>query len=179
MPLAKSHSLPKKEERKPKAGKLPDGKIIRNGKAYERVEAIIDECYTAYINGETRTHIIKKLVEGLFESQQGKKYAQRSAEHIFEAAFARIKADMNLKREEAASIILSRLESIYEDGISNYDRQSALRALDLMARIYGIDKPQTAIQINTESSNSVTINFGFENHNNEENSDDINDYKTD
>ena len=168
MPIAKSHSDPDPKKRKPKAGKL-DGNFVTNADKYQKMEAIIDEVYANYINGETRTNIIKKLELGLFTSQDEKQYSKRTAEHIFYAALERIKNDMALKREEAQAIILSRLESVYEDGVKMGDRFNAVKALDSMAKLYGLDKQQTSVQVSTKDSNSITISFGFPT---EENKDD-------
>ena len=164
MPIAKSHSDPNPRNRKPKAKKLPDGNIVTDGERYQKMDAIISDCYTAYINGETRSNIIKKLQLGLFESQDGKCYAQRTAEHIFYAALDRIKNDMALKREEAQAIILSRLEAIYEDGVKSSDRFNAVKALDSMAKLYGLDKQQASVQLNTDNNGKLTISFGFVNN---------------
>ena len=168
MPFAKSHSESDAKKRAPKANRMPDGNVIRNGKKYQKTEAIIDDCYADYINGETKTHIIKKLVMGLYPPQEGKGYTQITAEQVFQLAFDRIKNDMNLKREEATAMIMSRFDSIYQDGITIGDRQSALRALENMAKLYGISgKEEKTIEI-SKKDDSVKITFGYGNGNDEE-----------
>ena len=168
MPFAKSHSESDIRKRTPKANRMPDGSVIRNGKKYQKTEAIIDEIYAAYINGETKTHIIKKLVMGLYEPQGGKGYTQITAEQLFALAMDRIKNDMNLKREEAVAMIMSRFDSIYQDGITIGDRQSALRALENMAKLYGIsNKEEKTIEIN-KKDDSIKITFGYDTDKTEE-----------
>ena len=162
MSLAKSHYEADPAKRKVKASVL-DGKLVKVKKAeYDKLEAIIDEVYADYINGETRTHIIKKLMGALYTSQDGKAYKENFANEIFAAAFARIKADTTLNREEAMSLILSRFDSIYNDCNLMGDHHAAIRALENLAKLYGIDNknPQTEIQIN-QGSSGLTINFGF------------------
>lgn len=168
MPIAKSHSDSDPRKRKPKAGVMPDGKIASNTKSYERMEAIINECYTDCVNGEARSNIIRKLELGLYSAQDGKCYAKRTAQGIYAAVKERMINDMSLRREEAQALILSRLESIYQDGVTAGDRSNSIGALNSMAKIFGIDKPnqQQTVQISSDNK-CVTINFGFSNDNNE------------
>lgn len=167
MALAKSHSDPDPKNRKPKAGKIGD-KFVINLDRYARTEAIIDECYADYINGESRTHIVKKLKEGLYTAQDGKTMKTPAANDIFNAAFARIKADTTLNREEAMCLLLSRFDAMYNDCNLSGDHNAAIRSLENLAKLYGLDKPQTAIQINADTEKGVTINFGFDNEVKEE-----------
>ena len=59
-------------------------------------------------------------------------------------------------------MLFSRYESLLEDAVTKGDIYNAKGILDSMAKIFlGVDKPQTAIQINSDKENGITVNFGF------------------
>ena len=161
MGLTSSHRSSEVKERKPRAGKI-NGKVITNIEPYSKVEHIIDQIYCDIMNGVSRYHIKRKLMEGNYEGQE-KGFSERHTYDYLTAANERIKNDFAMGQEEARNLLLGRLESVYNDAFVLGDKNAAIRALENMAKMYGLDKPQTAIQINTDSSNGVTINFGFPN----------------
>lgn len=159
--LAKSHSDPDPAKRQVKAGKI-DGKFVTaKKKEYDKLEAIIDEVYADYINGETRTHIIKKLCNAIYASQDGKAYKNGFANEIFKAAFDRIKADTTLNREEAMAIILSRFDSIYNDCNVMGDHHAAIRALENLAKLYGLGTDNSKTIEISKNNDKIKITFGF------------------
>lgn len=162
MPLAKSHSLPKKEERKPKPC-VYNSKVIVNIQPYSKAEHLVELVYCDILNGTSKYQIVKKLMEAVYEGME-KGYSRSQADNYYKAAMNRIKADADLKVEEARQVLLGRFETVYNDALLLGDKQSALRALENIAKVYGIDgkTPQTAIQINNNSS-GMTISFGFDN----------------
>ena len=54
--------------------------------------------------------------------------------------------------------------TVYNDAMKEGDRYSAIGALGTMIKLVGAakDKPQTAIQINSDKEGGVTVNFGFD-----------------
>ena len=57
-----------------------------------------------------------------------------------------------------------RYESLLADAIEKGDIYNARCILDSMSRIFGVERktPDTAIQINSDKENGITINFGFQ-----------------
>lgn len=166
MSIAKSHYNPDKKKRQPKATLTPEGYMLvpENKKGYERTERIIEEIVCDIINGTPKSDCIYKLKEGLYEAQKGKQIKD-SPNHnaYYNAAIARIQADMEADREKNLALMIGRMENLYKEAMEANDRYGALNALKEIAKIQGLmNQPQTAIQINN-ADDKVTINFALNN----------------
>lgn len=166
MSIAKSHANPDKKKRIPKATLTPEGYMLvpENKRQYEKVEQILDEMVCDIINGMPKSDCIYKLKEGLYEAQKGKAIKD-SPNHnaYYNAAIARIQADMQDDREKNLALMISRMENLYKEAMEANDRYGALNALKEIAKIQGLmNQPQTAIQINN-ADDKVTINFALNN----------------
>lgn len=164
MSIAKSHYSPDKKKRQPKATLTPEGYMLvpENKKGYERTERIIEEIVCDIINGTPKSDCIAKLKEGLYDAQEGKQIKD-SPNHnaYYNAAIARIQADMQDDREKNLALMIGRMENLYKEAMEANDRYGALNALKEIAKIQGLmNQPQTNIQINNTDEN-VTINFGL------------------
>lgn len=161
MGIAASHGLSKAEDRKVKPS-VYNGKVIANGKRYKTVENLVEMVYCDLLNGVSRYQIIKKLREGLYDGQP-KPYSDSHSRAYYSAALERIRGDADLKQEEARHVLLGRFETVYNDALLLGDKQSALRALENIGKIYRLyDNANTNVNINTDGANGVTINFGFD-----------------
>lgn len=161
MGLAKSHFDPDPKNRKAKKYVLNGQIKVFKGKAYAKAEAIIDLVYVDIINGTTRTHIIKKLVEGLYDPQEGKGFKESYAREFYQAAFARLKADTAINREEAMALLLSRFDSVYSDCTLLGDHHAAIRALENLAKLYGLGKDESKTVEISKTDDKIKITFGF------------------
>ena len=57
-----------------------------------------------------------------------------------------------------------RFETLYADAVKKGDIYNANNILQSVCRIFGLEAPKspdTAIQINSDKENGITINFGF------------------
>ena len=164
MPIAKSHGLPNKKDRKPKAAKSPKGYTCRS-KDYEEVEAIVDLVYVDICNGVSKYDILRKLEEGNY----GKAIKHKdSCYDYYNAAESRLAINADIEAEKLRNVLYSRYEAILEECIKKGDMYNARATLDSIAKIFlGADKPVNAIQINSDKENGVTINFGFGDKENE------------
>ena len=67
--------------------------------------------------------------------------------------------------KELRADIYGKILAVYNDAVEEGDRTNALAALEKIMKLGGIsDKPQTAIQINSDKENGIVVNFGFDNN---------------
>lgn len=164
--FSESHSLPTFAERK-KAMKTE--KQNRNPIASERwlrVDEVIDQIYCDMVNGHSNSEIVLKLANMQYDGQK-KAVGYRTALDYINAAKSRLKYDFESDMKDLRADVYGKLLAIYADAVENDDRYNALGALDKILRLGGIDKPQTAIQINGSNDGKVVVNFGFSNNEDE------------
>lgn len=162
MPIAASHSLADKKKRKPKMLYDPSGRSLINTDNYNRTEDILDEMYCDFANGLLESEIKKKLISGLYPSQNGVTMKQRNAYDYIDAVKKRITADYEEHIKTIRESLYLNYMTIYQEALANGDRFNAKNTLDSIAKLTGAnqDKPTTAVQINNAES-GLTINFGF------------------
>lgn len=167
MALVASHSSSNEKEREPKKGKLANGKFVKNILPYSKVEHLIDQIYVDALNGESRYHIKRKIMEGGYEGQT-KGLSDRQAESYISAVKQRIKNDFADKHEDARNLLMGRFEAVYNDSQILGDHHAAIRALENIGKIIGAyNSENPTIQVNTDNK-GITINFGFANNKEED-----------
>lgn len=159
--FSESHSFPTFAERK-KAMKTE--KQNRNPIASERwlrVDEIVDQVYCDMVNGKTNSDIVLKLANKQYDGQRNP-IGYRTALDYINAAKSRLKYDFEADMKDLRADVYAKLLAVYADAVADDDRYNALNALDKILKLGGIDKPQTAIQINN-NSDGMTVNFMFPN----------------
>lgn len=155
MSLAKSHSSPKKRDRKAKPNLYGDCKID----AYDKAERVLDLVYADITNAVSRSDCLQKLMEGLYENDP---LSRRQAVYYYDAALKRFEVDTDIETDKLKKIFYERYESLLAEAIEYGDRMGAKSILDSMSKLFlGMDKPTTAIQVNNEKDGGVVINFGY------------------
>ena len=160
MPIAKSHGDPDKVQRVAKSSSDGKGGFMAKTKVYKQVDEIIDQVYCDIANGKTKTEIINMLKSGHY----GKTMKTRNASDYYNAAVDRFATDKNQEADKLKAIFYGRFETLYADAIKRGDIYNANNILQSMCRIFGLEAPKspdTAIQINSDKENGITINFGF------------------
>ena len=160
MPIAKSHGDPDKANRVAKLGIDKNGGFLAKTKVYKQVDEIIDQVYCDIANGRTKTEIITMLKNGDY----GKSMQTRNAYDHYNAAVARFCDEKNEEAEKLKAIYFGRFETLYADAVKKGDIYNANNILQSVCRIFGLEAPKTpdtAIQINSDKENGITINFGF------------------
>lgn len=165
--FSESHSLPTFKQRK--AAKKG---IVKYAK-WLRADRIVDEVYVDICNGASKSEVIQKIVEGLYENQEGKPIKERTAIDYLNAAYQRMMYDFESKAEEMRADLYGKLLTVYADAVKKNDRYNAIQAVNTIMKLTGVglDKQQTNIQLNANKE-GVTINFGF-NKNEEETNEEV------
>lgn len=161
--LAKSHSSKSKKDRKAKKTPANNGMPTLTEK-YNSADDTVTAVYVDIANGMSRSDCLEKIQQGLYGNKPVK--ARQSA-YIYNAALDRFAVDCDVEAERLRNVFYGRYESIFQQCIDNNDMYNARATLTDMARIFGIEKktPDTAIMINSDKEGGVTVNFGFDNKN--------------
>lgn len=160
MPIAKSHGDPDKANRVAKKCTNGKGQVLAKTKVYKQADEIIDQVYCDIANGRTKTEIINMLKNGDY----GKSMQSRNARDYYNAAVSRFCDEKNEEAEKLKAIYFGRFETLYADAVKKGDIYNANNILQSVCRIFGLEAPKapdTAIQINSDKENGITINFGF------------------
>ncbi len=162
-----SHSLRTPEERK-KARKGKGAKQVVRWNVADRIVSLV---YCDIINGLSTSDIVEKFAQCAYEGQE-KPIKQRTAQDYISAARRRLEYDFQYEADQLRHDLYAKMLAVYADAVEHGDRYNALIALDKVMKLTGcaIEKQQqNNIQLNATSS-GVTINFGF--NNKEEETDD-------
>lgn len=151
-----SHSLPTYKERK--AAK----KGGTNFEKWLKADKIVDEIYVDLCNGLTKSDIVQKMTEGMYENQEGKGIKSRTAFDYLRAAQQRLAYNFEAQAEEMRADLYNKLISVYADAVKSNDRYNAVQAVQTIMKLTGValDKPQNNIQVNA-NKDGISINFGF------------------
>ena len=162
MPISKSHSNREVSKRKPQRAVSNQGiKQVRKAKDYQRVDGIISLIYVDICNGVSKSDIFDKIMNGLYEGMK-KPLSRYSAADYYNAAMDRVGFDREEDERKLKNMLYSRYESILQDAIKKGDMYNARGILDSIAKIFLPNRPETAIQINSDKEGGVTVNFGFD-----------------
>lgn len=158
--LSPSHSLRSKKDRKAKKTPASMGMPTLTDK-YNKADDLVSLVYVDIANGVSRSDCLEKLKQGTYGN---KPYKARQAALYYNAALDRFAVDTDIEAERLRNLFYGRYEALLEECIKKGDMYNARGILDSMSRIFGVEKktPDTAIQINSDKENGVTINFGFE-----------------
>lgn len=159
--FAKSHSLPTYQERK----EAIRGKNPLKQARWMRADHIVDQVYCDMVNGVPNSEIVLKMANAQYD-EQSKPIRYRTALDYINAAKDRLHYDFEADMKELRADIYGKILAIYNDAVEEGDRTNALNAIEKIMKLGGMDKPQTAIQINSSEENGVTINFGFDKNEN-------------
>ena len=162
--FSESHSLRTFKERK-----AAKGNSIAMDK-WLRADKIVDEIYVDLCNGLTKSDVVQKMAEGLYEHQNGKAIKERTALDYLRAAMQRMAFDYEKDAEQLRADLYTKLTAVYADAVEHNDRYNAINALQTLMKLTGVamDKPQNNIQVNANKE-GISINFGFKKE--EENTD--------
>lgn len=162
--LAKTHGNKSKATRKAKRTPANNGDMPTLTEAYNKADALVEQCYCDIANGVSRSTVIEKITKGLYDNME-RPLAPRTAANYYNAALDRFAVDCDVEAERLRQMFYGRYESLLEDAVKKGDIYNARGILDSMSRIFGIERkvPDTAIMINSDKEGGVTVNFGFDN----------------
>lgn len=121
---------------------------------------MIEQVAADLLNGKMKHEVLYKLREGMYEGQTMKYTNERTANNVLLKALEHFKFELQQTKDEMRVLAYNRMLSIYEDAVDAGDRSNALKALDMMNKLYGIEEPQK-VDINADVNiRKVNIRFG-------------------
>lgn len=162
MALDKKHYLPKKSDREYKGHFHPLYKLATpNKREYDRIESLLEEVVCDVVNGKSKSDIILKAQNGLYENQS-KGVVYNTALEYYNAALSRLQVD-EVDKDNAKTIIYGQYLNLYKEMMEEGNLIGAKQVLDSLTKLMGLDKPdnQTNVQINNNNDGTLSINFGF------------------
>ena len=154
--FSKSHSLPTYEQRK---AEIKGANPLKKQR-WMIADHIVDQVYCDKLNGLSTSEIYVKFANCSYDGQK-KPIKERTASDYIAAAKSRLMYDYESDMKEQRAEIYGKILAVYNDAVEEGDRMAALSAIDKLMKLGGMDKPQTAIQINSDKEGGVTVNFGF------------------
>ena len=119
---------------------------------------MIEQVAADLLNGKMKHEVLLKLREGMYEGQTMKYTNDRTANNILLKALKHFKFELQQTKDEMRVLAYNRMLAVYEDAVSVGDRTNALKALDMMNKLYGIEEPQK-VDINADDDiRKVNIN---------------------
>lgn len=163
--LSSKHLERNPEDRKPRQAISNQGKFqLRKEKEFKRVEGIINQVYVDICNGLSKSDIYDKVMNGLYEGLKNPNGMSRESAYVYyKYAMERVGTDREKDENALRDMLYSRYETLLQDAIKKGDVYNARGVLDSMAKIFLPNRPDTAIQINSDKEGGVTVNFGFSN----------------
>lgn len=160
--LAKSHGEKSKKMRKAKKTPATKGMPTLT-EDYNKADDLVSLVYVDICNGVSRSDVIQKLQLGEYGN---KPYKPRQSAYYYNAALDRFAVDTDIEMEKLRDVFYSRYETILAECMKRNDLFNARATLDSMAKIFlGVRDNQTNIQVNSDKEGGITINFGFQNNN--------------
>lgn len=159
--LSSDHLLPSKVKRYKRGETYAER---AQSALFNQTDDILDEVYVDICNGVSRSDITQKLINGMYENQNGqqKKMTYRTANEYYNCALDRMHFNTDIEHQRLKDVFYNRYESLLETAIRKDDIYNAKGILDSMAKIFlGLDKQQNNIQINN-NSDGIVIKFGFD-----------------
>lgn len=162
--LAKTHGNTSKKLRKAKRTPANDGRMPTLTDAYNAADDLVSLVYVDICNGVSRSDVLQKLQLGQYGN---KPYKARQSAYYYNAALDRFAVDTDVEMEKLRDMFYARYETILAECMEKGDVFNARATLDSMAKIFlGIRDNQTNIQVNGKDG-GISINFGFQNNDNE------------
>lgn len=135
-------------------------------------EVIINELWVDVVNGLTRYELMQKLDADKY-SLPTSLLTKACKYNYINAAYDKCKIEMQGEAIGMRATILNRYLSVYNDAVMNSDRQSAIRALDSVTKLLGLNEADK-LDITSNNKLEVNINFGTNNSKNNEDEEDVN-----
>ena len=156
---AAAHVGRPKGERKSKS--FYNGKMA-NTKKYQEIEDLIAALVCDLVNGVSRSDIITKLKEGLYD-EQPQPYKESTAVNYYWAATQRLKEDREEDIDNLKDKLYSQYYQLYQDAMLVGNTIGAKSVLDSIAKLFIGDNKN--VNVTGNLNEKVNISFGFEKDN--------------
>lgn len=131
------------------------GAAKKEGATSVRKDEVINHIYNDICNGATYTNCLNKLMNDDYEV--GHCYSESRADRLISEAKKLIRKDFEEDRKEIKGRLYVALQDVFNECREWNDRGNALRALDQISKLLGLNEPE---KVDMKLQN-VTIDFGL------------------
>lgn len=111
------------------------------------------------VNGISRYQIMLKLERDAYPGHKTSKLSRACKYQYIQEALLNCREERKEELEKQKDLFYERILNVYNDAIDGRDRQSALKALDMIGKLGGLYEKQ---DINLTGTITATISFGIE-----------------
>lgn len=126
-------------------------------------EALIELIWIDLVEGVSRYQILLKLERDAYDGYHTSHLSRSSKYNYIQEAYNNCKAERQEEKEKQRDLFYERILNVYNDAITNRDRQNALKALDMGLKLSGLYEQKQ--DINISGNLNATISFGLEEDN--------------
>lgn len=143
-----------------------DNKTFKTTSCPEALSLLRTKIVTDIVAGLSRKRILHKMENNLYNMGfKTSDYAEDSRLNIYRSAMNELKIECEGKKEELRSVVYERFLDVYSRALERNELANAITALKEMKKMLGLDEPDT---INVNDKQTITIDFGFANDEEEE-----------
>ena len=126
-------------------------------------EKVVIAVWIDLCNGVSRHDIMQKLDSDLMvEGVETSKLTKSMRYKVISDAYAMAKAELDEQRDKQRELFYQRLLTVFNESMEANDRQNALKALDMFAKLGGLyDKEK--VELSGTIDHNVVVDFGFDN----------------
>ena len=123
-------------------------------------EALVELIWIDLVNGLSRYQIMLKMERDAYQGFETSKFSRSSKYNYVQEAYKNCSFERGEEKEKQRDLFYERILSVYNDAIENRDRQAALKALDMGAKLGGLYEETQNININGTINANISFGIG-------------------
>ena len=124
-------------------------------------EELIELIFLDLINGESRYRIMLKLNRDAYPGHKTSKLSRTSKYNYIQEAMLNCEPELKETRDNQRKLLYQQILGVFNDAQMANDRQSALKALDMLSKVAGLYAKEEK-DINLNGSINANISFGLD-----------------
>lgn len=130
-------------------------------------EDLLEMVWCDLINGLSRYQILQKMKKDAYEGFTTSEVSDVTKYKLIRDAYKLCHTEITEKKERLRDVLYERVLAVYNDSFTNRERKTALEALKYLGKLTGVEEPEK-VDVNANVNSEVTITFGFEKLDDEE-----------
>lgn len=124
-------------------------------------EELIELIFLDLINGESRYRIMLKLNRDAYPGHNTSKLSRTSKYNYIQEAMLNCEPELKETRDKQRQLLYQQILGVFNDAQMANDRQSALKALDMLSKVAGLYAKEEK-DINLNGNINANISFGLD-----------------
>lgn len=124
-------------------------------------EELLELIFLDLIQGESRYRIMLKLDRDAYPNHKTSKLSKACKYQYIQEAILNCEAELKETKDKQRNLFYQQILGVFNDAQVANDRQSALKALDMLGKVAGLYAKEEK-DVNISGNISATISFGLE-----------------